>query len=288
MAKTLQIAACCCLIVALTSARPARAEDGSSNSNATSTNNDKSTVAPESTTASADDSESSDGAGTTSSTPGVKLLMPPTANPLSAVRVEKRLFGAVPNYRAADEPEVYKPLTVSQKFKIAERDTFDWPNLFLMAGFAMQTQIAEKGWHQAGFGRNFGEYYGRTFGDALIGNYVTEAVMPTLFHEDPRFFRSGIGTVWNRAYRAARQVAVTRSTDGHLRFNCSEFFGNATVVAATSLYYPGERRLAPSAERLGMVIGNDMMSNLLTEFWPDVKRALLPLVHRHQHDPNGA
>src|SRR5579883_625366 len=200
----------------------------------------------------ADDTDPSPSDPANASEPGVKILLPPAANPLSAVRVDKRLFGVVPNYRATDASTEYKPLTSLEKFKLAERDTFDWPNYFLMAGFAMQTQIAEKGWHQSGFGRNFGEYYARTFGDALIGNYVTEAVMPTLLHEDPRFFRSGIGPLWKRAFYAARQVAVTRTTDGHHRLNCSEFLGNTAVVAATSLYYPGERRLGPSAERVAM------------------------------------
>ena len=105
--------------------------------------------------------------------------------------------------------------------------------------------------------------------------------MPSLLHEDPRFFRSGIGPVWKRAYKAARQVVVTRKENGHESFNFSEVLGNAAVVAVTSIYYPDSRRLGPGATRIGLQVGNDVVSNLLTEFWPDVRRHLQPFLHRH-------
>ena len=163
--------------------------------------------------------------------PGIRLVLPGLTNP--GGHVDKRLFGVLPNYRADDEKAEYKPLKTWEKFKIAERDTFDWPNYFLNAGFALQNEIAEKGWHGTGMGKNFAEFYGRSFADAFIGNYVTEAVLPTLLHEDPRFFRSGVGPVWKRAYRAARQVLVTRTENGKERFNFSEVLGNSIVVGVT-------------------------------------------------------
>lgn len=209
------------------------------------------------------------------------MLFPPIANPLAAAgRLDKRLFGVIPNHRAEQESTDYRPLKAWEKFKIAERDTFDWPNFPLMAGFALQTQIAEKGWHGRAMGRTFAQYYARSFADGLIGNYITEAVLPSLLHEDPRFFRSGTGTVWKRAFKATRQVFVTKTENGKPCFNFSEVVGNAAVVAATSLYYPDSRRLGPGLERVGLQIGNDMISNLLTEFWPDVKRHMQPLLHR--------
>ena len=212
---------------------------------------------------------------------GFRLLLPPVGNPLAAARIEKRVFGVIPNHRAEQETAEYKPLKTWEKFKIAERDTFDWPNFPLMAGFALQTQIAEHGWHGKAMGRNFAEYYVRSFADGLIGNFITEAAMPSLLHEDPRFFRSGVGSVWRRTYKAARQVVVTRTENGKQRFNFSEVLGNSTVIAITSAYYPESRRLGPAAERLGLQIGNDVISNLMTEFWPDVKRRLQPMLHRH-------
>jgi hypothetical protein len=219
-------------------------------------------------------------AATVDPVPGFRLTLPPIANPLAAIKVEKRLFGVLPNYRADQETADYKPLKMWEKFKIAERDTFDWPNFPLMIGFAMQTQVAQNGFHGKAFGRSFAEYYARSFGDAFIGNFITEAVMPSLLHEDPRFFRSGTGSVWRRAFKAARQVVVTRSENGGRTFNFSEILGNSAVVAITSSYYPDSRRLLPGAERVGLAVGNDVISNLMTEFWPDVKRRIQPMIQR--------
>lgn len=105
--------------------------------------------------------------------------------------------------------------------------------------------------------------------------------MPTLLHEDPRFFRSGVDPVWKRAYKGARQVVVTRKENGHQSFSFSEVLGNTAVVAVTAIYYPDSRRLGAGATRVGPQIRNDVVSNLLTEFWPDVRRRLQPLLHRH-------
>src|SRR4051794_35244018 len=70
----------------------------------------------------------------TSDEDGFRLLLPPVGNPMAAARVEKRVFGVIPNHRAEQEGAEYKPLKTWEKFKIAERDTFDWPNFPLMAG----------------------------------------------------------------------------------------------------------------------------------------------------------
>jgi hypothetical protein len=193
-------------------------------------------------------------------------------NTLPILPVQKRLFGVIPNYRADQDSPDYHPLTVWEKFKIAEKDSFDWPNYFMTAGFAMQTQMAVSGMHGRAMGRTFAGYYARSFADQLIGSYITEAAMPALLHEDPRFFRSGTGTLTRRSWRAVRQVLVTRTQNGKERFNFSEILGNSAVTAVTSLYYPDNRKLSAGAERVALQLGNDAISNMLTEFWPDIRR----------------
>lgn len=202
---------------------------------------------------------------------GVRLLMPSARLP---GRAEKRLFGILPNYRAEDASATYKPLKTWEKFKIAERDTFDWPNYFVTAGFALQTQLAGGGWKAQGGARGFAEYYARSYGDQIIGNFLVEAAFPTAFHEDPRYFRKGQGSSWKRAAYAASRIFVTRNENGGNRVNCSELLGNLAVTAITSSYYPENRTLEGAGEHMVMALGNDMMTNLLTEFWPDIKRRL--------------
>jgi hypothetical protein len=196
-------------------------------------------------------------------------ILPASMNP-----TEKRLFGVIPNYRADQLQKTYQPLSVREKFEIAHGDSFDWPNYFLLAGFALQSQIASGGIKQNGGATGFVKFYTRSFGDQIIGSYVTEAILPSLLHEDPRFFRLGTGSLWHRASYAALAVFVVRTDDGGRRFNISEVAGNAGVVAATTAYYPASQTAAQGATRFAMQLGNDLISNLLTEFWPDIKRRL--------------
>ena len=201
-------------------------------------------------------------------------LAPVEAPPAAPEPVSKRLFGIIPNYRADQAQDSYKPLATAEKYRIARSDSFDWPNYFLLAGFALQSQVAAGGFsHNGGF-TGFTQYYARAFGDQIIGSYITEAIFPSLLHEDPRFFRLGSGTFWHRVTYAASRVLITRADSGKARLYVSELAGNAAVVAITSSYYPDSRSPAEGAERFGMALGNDAISNLMTEFWPDIKRRL--------------
>jgi hypothetical protein len=194
--------------------------------------------------------------------------------------VSTRLFGVIPNYRAADALPDYKPLTTAEKYHIAFEDSFDWPNFFLLAGYAAQSQVAAGGFHNNGGVAGFGKYYARGFSDQIIGSYVTDAILPSLLHEDPRYFRLGVGSVWHRTYYAASRIFVTRKDSGRLAFNVTEIAGNLGIDAITTWYYPESQTAAKAVERFGMQLGNDAISNLLTEFWPDIKHRLRPLQHR--------
>jgi hypothetical protein len=215
-------------------------------------------------------------------TPAEAILPIAPAQPqpsLESQAVPKRLFGVIPNYRAEQFKADYQPLTTREKFAIAHSDSFDVPNYFLLVGYAVQSQIASGGFSHNGGLAGFAQSYSRSVGDQIIGSYVTEAIMPSLLHEDPRFFRLGTGTVWYRARNAASRIFVTRKDDGRNAFNISEVAGNAGVVALTTVYYADSRTASESFERFSMALGNDMVSNLLTEFWPDIKRRV-PF-HRH-------
>jgi hypothetical protein len=209
----------------------------------------------------------------------------PSAIPIAPIAlpqpeaVDKRLFGVIPNYRADEFQPVYHPITTAQKFRIARQDSFDWPNFFLLAGTAAQSQVAAGGFEKNGGMEGFAKYYARGFADQIIGAYITEAILPSLLHEDPRYFRLGTGTFRHRSSYAVTRVFVTRLDNGKSGIYLSELAGNAGVIAITSLYYPESQSAAAGAVRYGLNIGNDAVSNMLTEFWPDIKRRL-PL-HKH-------
>jgi len=112
------------------------------------------------------------------------------------------------------------------KFRIATDDTIDGPSFVLAAFFSGLSQIDRT---DPSFGQGTVGYlhrYVTGLADQDIGNYMTEAIMPTLLHEDPRYFRKGTGSVISRILWAARASVVARSDSGKWTFNASEWLGN--------------------------------------------------------------
>jgi hypothetical protein len=184
----------------------------------------------------------------------------------------KRIFGFIPNYRTSPSLVNYEPLTTTQKFKLATQDSFDRGTFVLAAAFAGEGQLtnSNKSFGQGAAG--YGRYYGTSLADWVIGDYMTEAIYPTLFHEDPRYFRRGTGSKWSRLGYAVGQIFWTHTDSGGTQFNYSEIVGNSTAVAISNAYYPDNRTASNAVSKLGTQIGVDMASNILKEFSPDIYR----------------
>ncbi len=195
-----------------------------------------------------------------------------TTNTNSLQPESKRLFGIVPNYRTSSSLQTYQPLTSREKFKLASADAFDRGTIALAALFGAEGQLTNSnrslGQGVAGFAR----YWGTAYGDLAIGDYMTEAIYPTLLHQDPRFFRRGTGGGWSRLTYAMGQIFWTRRDSGGAQFNYSEVMGNSTAVAISNAYYADNRNAADAASKLGMQLGVDMAGNVLKEFWPDLEK----------------
>lgn len=184
----------------------------------------------------------------------------------------KRILGIIPNFRTSPSLDNYKPLTTSEKFAIASQDALDRGTIVLGAIFGAEGQLtnANRSFGQgvAGYGR----YFGSAYGDLVIGDYMTEAVFPTLLHQDPRYFRRGTGSGWSRLGYAVGRIFWTQRDSGGTQCNYSELIGNSAAVAISNAYYSNNRTAADEISKLGMQLGVDMAANILKEFWPDLER----------------
>jgi hypothetical protein len=185
-----------------------------------------------------------------------------------------RVFGVLPNYRTADSSQLGTVLTNRQKLTIASKDSFDYPLVLTAAAFAGLGQLTDQ---QPSFGQGLKGYAHRlvtNYADQAMGNMFTEGVFPVLLHEDPRYFRRGTGGIASRAVYALTRVIVTQKDSGGSRFNYSEWLGNASAVAISNAYYPDGRTFTANGTKLLMQVGTDAVSQVLKEFWPDVKRKM--------------
>ena len=183
-----------------------------------------------------------------------------------------RVLGVLPNYRSAEESDPFTPLSVRRKFYIGYKDSTDYPIFFVAGALAALGQMTDQ---HPEFGqglKGYGKRLGGSVADQLIGNFMTESVMPSLLREDPRYFRRGHGGVWSRTGYAASRVLFARNDHVNWTFNAAEVCGNAVGAAVGNAYYPGERHWGDNFERFYSQMATDAFSQVLKEFWPDIKR----------------
>jgi hypothetical protein len=213
-----------------------------------------------------------------SAEPAPEAIATPALPPISSDHPsDTRMFGVVPNYRAVNDPNhPIEPLTKGEKFIMASHDAFDpftWVITGLYAGVAQrQNQYPEFGQGSQGYAKR----YGGAFADGAIGSYLSEAILPSLLHEDPRYFRLGEGTKFHRIGYALSRTLITRTDSGGRRFNVSEIAGNLGAAGLSNLYYPpSNRSLEGTFEKFAVNVVSDAGFNVLKEFYPDMRHKLL-------------
>jgi hypothetical protein len=185
---------------------------------------------------------------------------------------DKRILGVLPNYRTARTSAEYVPLTARQKLYIGMKDSTDYPIYVIGGAFAALNQMDN---NNPSFGqgmKGYGKRYAASFADQAIGNMLAESLVPVALHEDPRYFQLLSGTGRHRTFYALTRVFVTKTDSGGSRINASELLGNGIAVGISNLYYKDNRDVGDNLEKWGTQIATDMFSNVLKEFWPDVKR----------------
>jgi hypothetical protein len=223
-----------------------------------------------------------DATPTTAKPPATETPAQDQQQPGQPGQPDKRVFGVFPNYRTTDNDRPFAPISTKQKFIIGLKDSFDWPVYITSGAFAALYQLENQ---NPSFGQGMKGYarrYGTALADQTIGNMMTESIMPSVFHQDPRYFRIGRGSVKHRALYAATRIFVTKTDAGTRSFNFAEVVGNSAAVAISNSYYPDTRDVSDNVERLGIALATDAFSQVMKEFWPDVKHWMF---HRHETPP---
>jgi len=206
-----------------------------------------------------------------------------------------RLFFALPNFLTLENAGQVPPLTAGQKYKVVARGSFD-PIQIVWYGFLSGISQAEDS--EPGFGQGaegYGKRYGAYAADGTIENFFVGAILPSMLHQDPRYFQSGRGSFFDRAGYSVSRIFVTRTDSGHSQFNYSEIVGSAIASAiSTYSYHPrrtlentasgpsyiaSDRTLKNTASVWGSQVGYDTITLVVKEFWPDIRRKLKKQPH---------
>jgi len=203
---------------------------------------------------------------------GDALTQPPHSDPQT-----KRILGIFPNFRAVSADVHLPPQTTKDKFVTASEDSFDYSAFVIPAALAVESEHSNDTPEFGKGGVGYGRYLWPTIADQTSENYMVEFIVPTLTHEDNRYYTLGHtngGKVKRIGYALSR-VVVTRNDAGHDTFNISEVFGAGAAAGLSILYCPApERTFSKTAGKWGTNVGIDAVSFMVREFWPDINHAL--------------
>ena len=184
-----------------------------------------------------------------------------------SAEVKQRIIGVLPNFYVSYIPNA-APLTRKQKFKLAIKVTVD-PVTFLTTG--VTAAIEQWQGDFAGYGQGFSGYaqrYGATYGDRVTSTFFGAALLPSLLHQDPRYFYKGKGRIINRALYAISTVVICKGDNGHWQPNYSNVFGNLAAGGISSLYYPNSEKhdAQVTVDNIFIGIGTGAIGTLFQEF----------------------
>lgn len=174
--------------------------------------------------------------------PAVPDAKPKVTTPEQLKKQEhQRVLGVIPNFNTADVQDAAR-LTPKQKFRLAFRSAIDPATIGIaaaVAGFGQwNNSFEDYGQGAEGYFKRFGASYADTFDGTMIGN----AILPSLLHQDPRYFRKGSGSFSSRLWYSITTTVRCKNDDGKWVPNYSNVMGNLASGGISNLYYPESDR----------------------------------------------
>jgi hypothetical protein len=160
----------------------------------------------------------------------------------------QRVLGFIPNFYVSYEQDP-APLTAKMKFQLALKVSTDPVTAAGVLGVASIRQAANSPKYGQGWGA-FGERFGATAADGFSDILIGGAILPSLLHQDPRYFYQGTGTTGSRIRHAMFSPFVARSDSGKWMPNYSSIGGDLASASLSNLYFPKANR------GVGLVFGN--------------------------------
>lgn len=158
------------------------------------------------------------------------------------VRLEEqqRVLGFIPNFYVVYDHNA-APLTAKLKFQLALKVSVD-PVTFAGTSFLATLNQASHYPNYVegakGYGQRFGAIYANDITDIMIGG----AILPSVLHQDPRYFYQGTGTTKSRLLHALSSPVICKGDNGRWQPNFSSIGGYLASGAIANAYYPPSNR----------------------------------------------
>jgi hypothetical protein len=194
---------------------------------------------------------------------------------------KQRVAGIVPNFFVSYNWKAV-PLTSKQKFELGWHATID-PTHFIFSAIGAGISYADNAYpgYKGGWSR-YGKLYGASLADSTTGTLIRGSVMPSIFHQDPRYFYKGRGTISSRFWYALSTAVRSRGDDGHWQIS-SGILADFASGAISNLYYaPSDRHGAAltfengALGTVGVGVGHVIQEFVFKHFTPGLVHAKTP------------
>lgn len=185
---------------------------------------------------------------------------------------KQRVLGILPNFYVSYEGENTAPLTARMKFELALKVSYDPVTMAGVTLVAASRQAANSPNYGQGWGP-YGERFGATAADGFTDIMIGAAILPSLLHEDPRYFYQGTGTTKSRIRHAILSPFISRRDNGTWGPNYSSLGGDLGSAALSNLYFPRSNRgtglvfsqfAIGTAERIGASLAQEFVVGKFT------------------------
>ncbi len=198
----------------------------------------------------------------------VTVTLPPHELAAEQLKAEEkqRLLGVFPQFFVSYTPNA-APLTATQKFQLGWKTITD-PVGFIGTGIAAGIQQRRNNYPEFGQGvEGYAKRFGALYADRVTGVVIGRVMMQSIFHQDPRYFYKGTGSVGSRALYAIGTAFVRKGDNGHWQPDYSDVLGSLAATEISRLYYPFSSRPGRRlVDNVMLGFGGRAANNLLHEF----------------------
>ena len=177
----------------------------------------------------------------------------------------------MPNFRSVSGGAVAHPPGWKYNFKVATRQSFDYSSFIFLGITSLSAEglnshpVLGKGVH------GFYSYTWRGLIDKTDGTYLQAWLLPSLLHEDTRYYALGHGSILHRALYVISRQAITRTYGGRDTLNIAGLGGKVLTQTISRYYYPpGATSFGVLATKFGYSSMRDVGFTSVREFYPDI------------------
>lgn len=206
------------------------------------------------------------------SQPASTVPVDASGNPIPLERQQpQRILGFMPNFRSVSGGSKPHPPGWKYNFTVATHQATDY-STFIFLGL---TSLTAEGLNQhPSLGKGVGGFYAYTwrgFLDKSDGTYLSAWLLPSILHEDTRYYALGAGhSIPMRSLYIISRQGVSRTYGGRQTPNIAGLGGKVLTQVVSRTYYPSSATSFPVlASKFGYSVMRDVMFSAIREFYPD-------------------